>query len=84
MGDHRGSDNGRTGAPLVDAEGMAAILMVKDSVNLGPGKPGPQDEWRIPPLPENEVDEKVAQDSGHETASAGHGSGLLHRLTHRG
>jgi hypothetical protein len=84
MGDRRGNDARRTGAPLVDAEGMGAILMVQDSVNLGPGKPGPEDDWRIPPLPGDEFDPKVAEASVPETIQAGHGSGLLHRVLHRG
>jgi len=82
MGDGKRADDRSVGAPLDDGEGMAAILMVMDSVKLGPGTYGPGDEWKFPvgPVDETEnVDETVA-----EPAVAGHAVGLLHRLTHRG
>jgi hypothetical protein len=45
---------------------------------LGPGEPGPGDEWKIPPGPIEVPDEIAA-----EAQPAVHETGLLHRLTHR-
>ncbi len=81
MSDGDKSDERSVGAPLCDGEGMAAILMVMDSVKLGPGTYGPGDEWRFPTgsLDEAEnVDEAVA-----EPVVAGRSVGLLRRWTRR-
>jgi hypothetical protein len=56
LGDERGGldvakREDRRGAPLVDGEGMAAILMTQGRINLGPGEPGPGDEWKFPTGP---------------------------------
>jgi len=56
-------------------------MTVMKSMNPGPGKPGPGDEWKVPL---GSMDEILAQDD--ETAETTHSDhkGLLHRLIHRG
>jgi hypothetical protein len=66
------------GAPLVDGEGMAAILMTQGSVNLGPGKPGPGDEWKFPTEP-SDADAGTSE----EIEPAPTRPGLLSRLLRR-
>jgi hypothetical protein len=60
-----GSREDKRGAPLVDGEGMAAILMTQGSINLGPGKPGPGDEWKFPDA--TETDETGGGQPGRST-----------------
>jgi hypothetical protein len=46
-----------------------------------PGKPEPEDDWKLPMAP-------IAEIEGHEEAPepvrTGRGAGFLHRLIHRG
>jgi hypothetical protein len=84
MGDRRGAGDATVGAPLVDGEGMAAILMVMDSVKLGPGTYGPGDEWKFPSALDEVVEVEVVDGSTPEPAPVDRGGGLLHRLTHWG
>jgi hypothetical protein len=70
------------GAPICDPEGMAAILMIMDRVKMGPGTPGPGDEWRFPTGPMDETD--GAEGSVTDPARAGQRVALLDRLTRRG
>jgi hypothetical protein len=55
------------------------IPMPMNSLSVGPGEPGPEDEWKMPPGALEAQDETVL-----ESEAAVHGAGLLHRLTHRG
>jgi hypothetical protein len=70
------------GAPICDPEGMAAILMIMDSVKMGPGAPGPGDDWRFPAGPVDDTD--CAEGAVPDLARPGHRVSLLHRLTRRG
>lgn len=47
-----------------------------------PGLPDPEDGWKIPLGPIDEIDGNAG--ATPEPAHAGHGTGWLHRLTHRG
>ena len=59
--------------------GGGMIPVPVNSMSAGTGEPGPEDEWKIP------VDETgSAEAATPEPEHAAHGSGLLHRLTHRG
>jgi hypothetical protein len=50
--------------------------------DLGPGKPEPDDGWKIPLGP---IDEILGKDGATpEPAHPSHGGSLLHRLTHKG
>ncbi|MGD0019300.1 MAG: hypothetical protein ABSD62_08620 [Candidatus Limnocylindrales bacterium] len=52
------------------------------SDQLGPGKPEPDDGWKIPLGP---IDEIVGKDDAvPEPARSIHGGSLLRRLTHKG
>ena len=52
------------------------------SDDLGPGKPEPDDGWKIPLGP---IDEILGKDGATpEPAHPSHGGSLLHRLTHKG
>ncbi|MGD0121924.1 MAG: hypothetical protein ABSC46_05110 [Candidatus Limnocylindrales bacterium] len=86
MGDERRTAERNAGAflgpDLGGGGGMIAVPVNSMSAGTGPGEPGPEDEWKIPGRPEDEV-EPVGV-ATPEPAHAGHGSGLLHRLTHRG
>jgi hypothetical protein len=63
---------------------MGAILMVQNSVNLGRGKPGPEDEWRIPALPEKATaGSGVAEEAAAEPPPASNRSSFMRRLTRR-
>lgn len=65
---------------LYDGDYGFAVNIVKN-LYLGPGKPGPGDEWKMPRGP---IDETVPLDDEiAEPAQSGRG-GLLHRLTRRG
>jgi hypothetical protein len=52
-----------------------------DTAGLGPGAPGPGDDWAIPAWREDETEDKL--EAAPEPVHAGH-EGFLHRLTHRG
>ena len=83
MGDQRRTAERNAGAFLgLDGSGGGPIPTPVNAINLGPGEPGPGDEWKIPAWPEDEV--KRAEEATPEPEPAAHGSGLLHRLTHRG
>jgi len=64
--------------PLYDADYLFAVNVLKN-LYLGPGKPGPEDEWKVPLGPIDEI--AVQDDETAEPAHSGH-RGLLHRLTH--
>ena len=53
-----------------------------NSLTVGPGQPGPEDEWKIPLGPIDELTRK--DDAVPEPVPVAHGASLLHRLTHRG
>jgi hypothetical protein len=56
--------------------------MPTNTLHVGPGDPGPEDEWKIPAQPDDEAAGKL--DAAPEPATPAHGVGFLHRLTHRG
>ena len=84
MGDPRRTSERNAGAFLDpgSAGGGGMIPVPVNTENLGPDKAGPEDEWKIPAWPDDEV--KPAEEAAPEPAHAAHGSGLLHRLTRRG
>jgi hypothetical protein len=49
-----------------------------NALNVGPGVPGPEDEWKIPvgPIDDIPAEREPVPVPAHE--------GLLHRLTHKG
>jgi hypothetical protein len=65
-----------------DLGGGGPIPVPANALNVGPGEPGPEDEWKIPAWPEDET--KPTDEATPAAVPAAHGSGLLHRLTHRG
>ena len=81
MGDQKRTARRSVVVPLYDCEAAYALMTVMKSMNPGPGKPGPGDEWKVPL---GSMDEILAQDD--ETAETTHSDhkGLLHRLIHRG
>jgi hypothetical protein len=58
--------------------GGGMIPAPTNSLNVGPGEPGPEDDWRLPMGP---IDEVVAD---AEAVPVPVHEGLLHRLTHKG
>ncbi len=62
--------------------GGGMIPVPVNAESLGPGKPGLEDEWKIPAGPE--ADAEIPGEPTPEPALAGPRPGLLHRLTHRG
>ncbi len=91
MGDPRRTAERNAGAflsPDLGSGGGIVPVPMDLAPGTGPGKPGPEDEWVIPVWPDDEtgvVAEPGAPGAAEpETAPAAHGSGLLHRLTHRG
>lgn len=52
MGNRRRVAERNAGAFLGD---MTAIPLPATAANVGPGKPGPGDEWNMPPAPFDEV-----------------------------
>jgi hypothetical protein len=52
--------------------------MPTNAISVGVGKPGPEDEWKMPLGPVDEIvaEEEAIPEPAHE--------GLLHRLTHKG
>jgi hypothetical protein len=58
--------------------GGGMIPVPTNALNVGPGEPGPEDEWRLPMGP---IDEVVAE---AEAVPVPVHEGLLHRLTHKG
>jgi len=80
MNDENRTDTRNAGPLLVDAEGMGVPLTVT-SLNVGPGKPGPEDHWKIPVGP---IDLEAKGEAAPEPARSDRGEGLLRRLTHRG
>lgn len=73
-----GSRDRTTDVVLYDSDYGFAMNIIKN-LYLGPGEPGPGDEWKMPPGPIEVQDEIVA-----EAGPAVRGAGLLDRLTHRG
>jgi len=71
----------QNGVPfLVDSEAAGILEAALNSMRLGPGKPGPGDEWK---MPSGSIDEVGAQaDETDEPAQSSRG-GLLRRLTRR-
>jgi hypothetical protein len=81
MSEPKRSAEQNAGAFLGDA-GVGLVPMPTNTLHVGPGDPGPGDEWKIPTGP---IDEIVDHEEAiPEPVRAGHGVGLLHRLTHRG
>jgi hypothetical protein len=70
-----------------DMSGGGMIPVPVNSMSSGPGKPGPEDEWKMPALPDDEPEvanePEVAKEIAPEPAHTTPGSGLLYRLTHR-
>jgi hypothetical protein len=66
--------------PGADVAAPAPVRRLSD--DLGPDDPEAQGSWKIPLGP---IDDIVAkQEALPEPVAAGHGGGLLHRITHRG
>jgi hypothetical protein len=65
---------------LYDGDYGFAVNIVKN-LYLGPGKPGPEDEWKMPRGP---IDEIVTQDDEVAEPAQSSRGGLLRRLTRRG
>jgi hypothetical protein len=91
MGDSRRTAERNVGAflsPDLGSGGGIVPVPMDLAPGTGPGKPGPEDDWVIPVWPDGEIDNDakagVPGAAEPETAPAAHGSGLLHRLTHRG
>jgi hypothetical protein len=79
MGNERRIAEKNAGAFLgLDGSGGGPIPTPVNAINLGPGEPGPEDEWKIPVGP---IDEIVAQDEAIPEPAH---EGLLHRLVHKG
>ena len=67
MGEQRRTAERHTVPILVDSEAAGALLMVS-SLNVGPGRPGPEDEWKCPMGPVGEVDrDAVVEPAARET-----------------
>ena len=81
MGNQKPAAEPSAVAFLVDSEAAGILQGALDNMKLGPGKPGPGDEWKMPLGP---IDETVTQDDEAvpEPARSGH-RGLLRRLTKR-
>jgi hypothetical protein len=77
-----GEGNRSVGAPICDPEGMAAVMAVMSSLRLGPGAPGPGDEWTFPARPIDETEGPNVTES--EPAQTGRRMTLLRSLTRRG
>jgi hypothetical protein len=80
MSDERRTPQRNVGAFLSPTDiGGGMIPMPMNSLIVGPGEPGPEDEWKMP------LDTKVdgATTALPEPAPVAHSEGLLHRLTHR-
>ncbi len=72
----------RNAGRFLATEMLAPGPMRTLSDELGPVKPEPEDEWKMPPGP---IDEIVGKDEAlPEPAHEGHGVGMLRRLIHRG
>jgi hypothetical protein len=91
MGDSRRTAERNAGAFLSpDLGGGGGIIPVPMDLapGMGPGKPGPEDEWVVPIWPDDEAHDGstagAPAGAEPEPVPAAHGSGLLHRLTHRG
>lgn len=81
MGDRKGTA-AEQGVPfLVDSEAAGIIGGALESMRLGPGAPGPGDQWRFPTDPAEIREETVLEP---EPEAAGRRPGLLSRLTRRG
>ena len=69
------------GVPLlVDSEAAGIMQGALDRMKLGPGKPGPGDEWKIPSGPSDEM--VTEEDRTVEPANSSRVS-LLRRLTRK-
>jgi len=86
MGDSRRTAERNAGAflppDLGGGGGMIPVPVNSMTAGTGPGEPGPEDEWKIPAWPADETE--PAGEATPEPVHAAHGSGLLHRLSHRG
>jgi len=60
---------------LVDSEAAGILQGALNSMNLGPGKPGPGDEWTFPTEPPDETAEATVDPAQRE---------LPHGPTHKG
>jgi hypothetical protein len=75
-----GNRDRTTDIVLYDGDYGFAMNIVKN-LYLGPGEPGPGDEWKIPTGP---IDLEVQDEAIPEPEHSSHGGSLLRRLTHRG
>jgi hypothetical protein len=72
------------------AEGNAGAFLGPDmlvpapmnALNDGPGRPGPEDDWKMPPPPLDEIEGK--DDVSLEPVDPGRTVGLARRPTHKG
>ena len=58
--------------------GVGLIALPMNALSVGLGEPGPEDEWKMPLGPTDEIvaEEEAISEPVHE--------GLLHRLTNKG
>jgi hypothetical protein len=81
MSDQRRTPERNVGAFLSPTDiGGGMIPMPMNSLTVGPGEPGPEDEWKVPL--ETEAEGTTA--ATPEPEPVAHSESLLHRLTHRG
>jgi hypothetical protein len=81
MGDSKRTAERNAGA-FLGPDLMVPIPVNSETEGTGRGEPGPEDEWTIPALPDEQA--PVTKEAAPEPAHTTPGSGLLHRLTHRG
>jgi hypothetical protein len=70
--------------PIMDPEGMGALLAVINSVNMSSGKPGPGDEWKFPTRSAEAAEIQTEGEALPEPATRRRRMGLLRGLTRRG
>jgi hypothetical protein len=81
MGNKRRTAERNAGA-FLGPDMLIPIPVNSSTEGTGPGEPGPEDEWKIPAWPDDDV--KPSGKAAPKPEHAAHGSGVLHRLTHRG
>jgi hypothetical protein len=82
LGDRKGTA-AEQGVPfLVDSEAAGIMGGALESMRLGPGAPGPGDQWKFPTGPV-EAGELAAPEPEPAPEPAVRGTGLLRRLTRR-
>lgn len=80
MSDRKETDESNAGK-FLGSEMLAPGPMRTLSDEMGPAKPEPEDEWKLPTGPVDEIEGQ--KDATPEPAHPGR-AGLLHRLTHKG